>query len=169
MEKNKKAEMWTDEEKAEILKVQPSHLRVAPRIVKCSMNDLKEKYDFDNNDKLGDGMGGDVRGAIEKKTKLKYAIKEIVKSRFDDVVVDQLRTEIEVLAALDHPNVVRVVEAFETSDTIVMVLELGFGGDLFDFVRNQKNRKLPIELAKELTQQIARALAHCHAQGIVRD
>ena len=83
------------------------------------------------------------------------------------MVVDQLRSEVEVLSALDHPNVVRVVESFETKDEIVMILELGLGGDLFDFVQKQPERRLSVSLARELTRQIARALAHCHAQGIV--
>ena len=112
-------------------------------------------------------MGGDVKTVMEKKTKMRYAIKRIYKSNFDDVVVDQLRSEVEVLSALDHPNVVRVVESFETKDEIVMILELGLGGDLFDFVQKQPERRLSVSLARELTRQIARALAHCHAQGIV--
>jgi len=166
IEKNKEAERWTEEEKSDILKIQPSHLRVAPRIVKCDIKDLYAKYKI-SDEKLGDGMGGDVNSVVERKSQTRYAIKRIYKSRFDDVVVDQLRAEVEVLSALDHPNVVRVVEAFETKDEIVMILELGLGGDLFDFVQKQKDKKCSIELARDLTRQIARALAHCHAQGIV--
>ena len=48
-----------------------------------------------------------------------------------------------------------------------MILELGLGGDLFDFVQKHHERRLSVSLARELTRQIARALAHCHAQGIV--
>ena len=137
-EKNEEAEKWTDEEKSEILKIQPSHLRVAPPIIHCTNEDILKKYKV-CDEKLGDGMGGDVKTVVEMKTKMRYAIKRICKSNFDDVVVDQLRSEVEVLSALDHPNVVRVVESFETKDEIVMILELGLGGDLFDFVQKQPN------------------------------
>ena len=43
-EKNEEAEKWTDEEKSEILKIQPSHLRVAPPIIHCTNEDILKKY-----------------------------------------------------------------------------------------------------------------------------
>ena len=163
---NKKAMMWTEEEKRDVLTIQPSHLRVVPKIVTCDAGEIRRRYDVSESS-IGDGMCGDVKKITCIKTGGSFALKTLSKQSIDKVVLDMLRLEIEILAALDHPNVVHVVEAFETPDNILLVLELGRGGDLFEYVSKQKNRKLPLEHARSIIWQMSLGIAHCHAQGIV--
>eukprot|EP00939_MAST-03C_sp_MAST-3C-sp1_P005119 g5119.t1 len=163
---DKRAEAWSEDEKREVLKIQPSHLRIAPKITKCSEREFEDLFAVAKG-AIGDGMCGDVRTVKCKKSGVVFALKTLSKEKIDGVVLDMLRLEVEILAALDHPNVVHVVDAFETPSKILLILQFGRGGDLFEYIRKQKNKRLPYASARIAIWQIALGLAHCHAQGIV--
>ena len=44
--------------------------------------------------------------------------------------LDELRKEINAMRRLDHPNIVKLFEIFESADSIHMILELCTGGEL---------------------------------------
>ena len=41
-----------------------------------------------------------------------------------------MQSEVEILSQLDHPNVVKLYEIFDTSDRLQLVLELMVGGEV---------------------------------------
>ena len=43
-----------------------------------------------------------------------YAVKVVPKKRLDQNMVTNIREEIKILACLDHPNIVKFIEEFET-------------------------------------------------------
>jgi len=45
--------------------------------------------------------------------------------------MERLRTEIDILKTLDHPNIVKLVDIFEDERHICLVMELLLGGELF--------------------------------------
>ena len=47
----------------------------------------------------------------------------------------QIKKEIEVMKMCKHPNIVRLVDLFESSDSFYLVLEFMGGGDLFDYLK----------------------------------
>lgn len=49
----------------------------------------------------------------------------------------QLRDEIFIMCQLDHPNIVRIEEVYESTNEIYIVQELCLGGDLFDRLDEQ--------------------------------
>lgn len=77
---------------------------------------------------LGSGISGVVRLVTHKGTGCKYAVKildiGLVKS---DAVLDQLRDEIFIMCQLDHPNIVRIEEVYESTNEIYIVQELCLG------------------------------------------
>ncbi|KAK2552939.1 Calcium/calmodulin-dependent protein kinase type IV [Acropora cervicornis] len=77
---------------------------------------------------LGRGASSVVKVAEHKGTKKKYAVKMITKT------VDQkiISTEIGILLQLNHPNIIKLYEIFETPSQINMILELVNGGELFE-------------------------------------
>jgi len=73
--------------------------------------------------------------------------------------------EVEIMRRLDHPNIIRLQEVFETSSTIMLVLEFAQGTELFDSIL-QKKRYTEQE-ARPVFEQIARALGYMHSMQIV--
>lgn len=47
-----------------------------------------------------------------------------------------------VLEELDHPNIIKLADVFETPDRIFIVMELMDGGELFDYVVEKVQSKL---------------------------
>jgi len=118
-------------------------------------------------DLLGRGMYGVVRKATERKSGRTFAIKSIATSRLRPREVLQLREEIKLMGSLDHPNVVKIFEAFEvqsadgTAVSLFLVLELCTGGALVDHVGAMTERE-----AARVIRKLLLALRHCHALGI---
>ncbi len=62
----------------------------------------------------------------------------------------QIKKEIEVMKMCKHPNIVRLVDLFESADSFYLVLEYMGGGDLFDYLKIRKFR-ISEERALEIT------------------
>ena len=86
--------------------------------------DIREFYDTDNLPVLGSGISGAVKICIHKTTKIKYALKTLSKRKLQPSKISKLKKEIQIMADLDHPNILRIQEYFETRDNIFLVLEL---------------------------------------------
>jgi serine/threonine protein kinase len=67
-------------------------------------------------------------GDTEQET---YALKSIMKDHVrNDAFLEEIRNEIYTMSHLSHPNVVRVVEAYERKRHIYLIMEYCSGGDL---------------------------------------
>lgn len=77
---------------------------------------------------LGRGATSVVHQCQCKATGQKWAVK-IVNKKVEKKIV---RTEIGVLLKMNHPNIIRLKDVFETQTKIHLVLELVTGGELFD-------------------------------------
>ncbi len=60
-----------------------------------------------------------------------YAMKRINKLFVNDTVLEELRNEINIFKALDHPNILKAYETFEEEQNISIITELLTGGDLY--------------------------------------
>ena len=83
----------------------------------------------------------------------------------NDETFAQLRREITALRLLDHPNVLRSYEDFEDATHYLFVMEYAAGGELFE--RLSKVGSFSERTAANLTRDVASALAHCHANGVI--
>lgn len=124
---------------------------------------IQECYAFE--ELLGEGMDGEVRKAVHYKTGEEYAVKVITKSAMDEDEVLALNNEINILSEIDHPNIVKLHEAYETDDKLYIVMELMKGGELFD--RIVENEFFSEKEAKEVLSPIIDAVNYCHELGIV--
>jgi serine/threonine protein kinase len=124
-------------------------------------------------DRLSAGTVGTVFKAIHKTLKRPVAIK-IVPA--DDSVppqfLERFDSEMEMLARIDHPNVVRIFDTGQVQPTEpglpplnYAVLEFIDGGDLENFVYH--NGTLPPGIACEFGRQLASGLAAAHALNLV--
>ena len=133
---------------------------------KLFINDISEylpskKYKILS--KLGSGSFGKVYLAQNKFTKEKVALKQIKKSNKDLLSDGEIKDEIEILKTLDHPDIVRIIESFNTKDSYVLVTEYCEGGELFDQVRNQLSET---QIAV-IFRQLLSGLAYLHSHNIV--
>jgi hypothetical protein len=117
---------------------------------------------------LGYGISGLIRKITHKQTNEQFAVK-----RLNMAVVDsekarlQLIEEIDIMCQLDHPNIVRLEEIYESNSLIYLVQELCYGGELFDSLDEQKDSHFTEEKTVELLKQTLSAVTYLHSQGIV--
>jgi serine/threonine protein kinase len=108
-----------------------------------------------------------VRVATCKKDNKKYAIKVYDKSKLTDSNRQRsVRREIKLLQKMNHPNIVKIFEAFETDDYVYLVMEYVGGGSLHSYLREKPNRRLEEDDAKRIFKQIMTALHYCHRKSI---
>lgn len=118
------------------------------------------------NSVLGRGQYGTVYKAMTVTSHDVCAIKVISKAKVTGSEHEKsLQREINVLAFLNHPNIVRLHDFFEDSENYYLVMDLCPGGELQEYI--MKNGKVKEETAALLFQQIVSAIAYCHSSGIV--
>ena len=125
---------------------------------------------------VGHGAMSTVRLAERISDGSKFAVKTVSKH-------DVLRTrrfgrrrrhmdEWEVLRLLEHnPNVVNLIDVYETDDEVQMVLEYCEGGELFEHIQRNRAKSTPYDQseiqAAKIAEQILSALNDLHRRGIV--
>ncbi len=115
---------------------------------------------------IGRGAMGVVYKAIDERFGRAVALKQLpVQLAIDPVLVKRFDREARAAAAVLHPNVVAVHEAFEDRGQRYLVVELVAGGTLD--ARLKREGQLSWREAARLGADIASALAAIHAAGIV--
>ena len=132
-----------------------------------STRDIKDFYDIENGRLLGSGASGPVRVCVHKGTQLEFALKRLSKLKLAPDKLDQLRIEIAIMADLDHPNILRLLEYFETDDEIYLILEICRGGELLDHLHDSPDHKYTEAVACKLIYTMLSAVRYCHAHNIV--
>lgn len=118
--------------------------------------------DYILGDELGAGAFGKVVIARELKTNAVRAIKEIQKRRVRDS--SAFRNEVEILRVLDHPNIVKIIDTYESPRQCYVVLEYCEGGTLFQ--RILESKRLSEHEAAAHMWQLFSAVCYCHNNNI---
>lgn len=83
------------------------------------------------NNLLGEGSFGKVYACINTITGKRHAIKLVPKSSLNDpILVCLMKQELEIVAELDHPHIVRILELIEDERYYYTVSEVVSGGEL---------------------------------------
>jgi len=106
-----------------------------------------------------------VKEGINKKTKERVAIKFIDKTDSDPGELTRLYREIENLKRLRHPNVLRLLDVFNTDTFIYMVTDFLPGGELFHKIV-QRGIDYSERDAALIMRQVIEGVAHLHDEGI---
>ncbi len=115
---------------------------------------------------LGKGGMSQVYLAEHVLMKRKVAIKVLPQNRVQDsTYLERFRIEARAAARLDDPNIVRVYDIDQDSNTHYIVMEFVDGQDLHVLVREKG--PLPYEKAADYVAQVARGLAHAHTMNLV--
>eukprot|EP01133_Synstelium_polycarpum_P003627 gene3627-4156_t len=116
---------------------------------------------------LGQGNFATVKLGVDKKTGDKFAIKIIDKKRYSMTSSgrkDSLMDEVNILRALDHPNIIHIQEIFNTEKTLYLVLELVEGGELLNDILTHGFYNE--DKAKFFFRQIVNAVKYLHDRDI---
>eukprot|EP00834_Sanchytrium_tribonematis_P001840 NODE_48_length_31852_cov_1.054168.p7 type:complete len:605 gc:universal NODE_48_length_31852_cov_1.054168:16080-14266(-) len=120
-----------------------------------------DQYDFLQT--LGTGAFSEVKKAMHKQTKQLFAIKIIDRAKCKGKE-SMIQSEIEILKKVEHPNIIKLYDMFETSDKIYLVMELVTGGELFDSI--VERGKYTEKESAELIYQVVKGVEYLHSVGI---
>ena len=129
------------------------------------INEIKETPDKKYKIKklLGIGSFGRVFLAQNINTLEYIAMKEIPKTSEDLLTDSEIIDEIEILKNLDHPDIVRIMEFYNTDDCYYIINEYCPGGELFEQVNNIFSET---QIAV-MFRQIFSGLAYLHSNNVI--
>ncbi|GAB4817522.1 hypothetical protein N2152v2_004568 [Parachlorella kessleri] len=130
-------------------------------------------------DTLGRGTYGNVKLCLNVTDDTLYAVKAVNKKLLRRQAqsgrtlgrnpVDDLKREVEVMRALDHPNLIKLREVIEDKEggKVLMVLEYASGGALVKQDQLTREHHMPEPMAQYYFKHIVAGLAHLHANRVV--
>ena len=74
--------------------------------------------------------------------------------------------EVRCMKLVQHPHVVRLYEVIDTQSKLYLILELGDGGDMYDYIMKHKGG-LDESKARRYFKQMVRAINYCHKLHVV--
>lgn len=113
---------------------------------------------------LGVGGFGTVWKARDEQLDRLVAVKLPRKTELDPSEIEEFLREARAGAQLHHPSIVSVHEVGRDGETVYIVSDLVDGVTLTEWLRTHR---ASFSEAASMTAQIADALAHAHAQGVV--
>jgi tRNA A-37 threonylcarbamoyl transferase component Bud32 len=126
----------------------------------------KKLGNFEIHDLLGKGAQAVVFRARQVSVGRDVALKVLGPSplRESDFQARFLR-EARTAAQLDHPNILPVIDYGEDQGFCYIAMRLAPGGSLADWMARE--RRLPLERIAKLVGELAGALDHAHAKGVI--
>mmetsp|Transcript_873 Transcript_873/g.2105 ORF Transcript_873/g.2105 Transcript_873/m.2105 type:complete len:506 (-) Transcript_873:7312-8829(-) len=130
---------------------------------KCvKLDNILTHYDF--RKVIGHGQFGVVREAVHiSHSHRPVAIKSVNKSKIQRSL-ELIRRELEILQSVDHPNIIKLYEAYEDTKYLHLVTELCTGGDLVEYILESKN--FSENQAAVVARKLLHAVNHLRTLGI---
>jgi len=153
------------------MSVPPKLIRTASTFVTLDARDDIEKH-YILGHQLGQaGQFGHALLATHRQTGEKRAVKVISKSKFSrasdrKLHFAELRNEIDVMRRMDHPNIIKLYDVYETANELYIVMEAMMGGELFDRIKEQPDGNYSEADAASVLRQIAEGLKYMHEHKI---
>ena len=117
-------------------------------------------------EKLGEGGMGAVYKALHTRLEKIVALKLLPAERMADrAALARFDREMRAVGKLDHPNIVRAMDAGEHDGTHFLVMECVDGVDVSTLVK--RHGRLSVADACEIVRQAAIGLQHAHEHGLV--
>ncbi|GAB5367925.1 hypothetical protein AAMO2058_001273900 [Amorphochlora amoebiformis] len=111
---------------------------------------------YEVHEKIGKGSFATVYRGNHKDTKHKVAIKGINLSKANVKETSCIKSEISILRALQHPNIVRLLDFKRTTNHIYLIMEYCAGGDLSKYIK--KHGPIPEKNCRSILRQLASGL-----------
>ncbi|XP_059060849.1 testis-specific serine/threonine-protein kinase 3-like [Achroia grisella] len=115
---------------------------------------------------IGSGSYATVKVATSDRHNCQVAIKIISKFQAPgDYLKKFLPREIEVVKGLKHENLIRFLQAIETTHRVYIVMEYAENGSLLDIIR--KDQHIDEMRGRRWFRQLVEAVDYCHDRGVV--
>ncbi|XP_064173231.1 STE20-like serine/threonine-protein kinase isoform X2 [Anguilla rostrata] len=145
------------------------------KIFKLGSEKKKKQYEHVHRDlnpedvweiigELGDGAFGKVYKAQNKETGILAAAK-VIDTKTEEELEDYM-VEIEILASCDHPNIVKLLDAFYYESKLWILIEF-CGGGAVDAVMLELERPLTEPQIRVVCKQTLDALAYLHENKVI--
>jgi serine/threonine protein kinase len=119
---------------------------------------------YELQEELGAGGMGIVYLGLNTHTQQQVAIKQLRADVTQPEMIERFKREGEALRDLNHPNIVKMIDAFEYDGHYYLVMEYIAGSDLADLL---KLGQMSLELALALSIDLADALTRAHKLNII--
>lgn len=131
------------------------------------VNQMRFREEYLIGKQVGQGAYAVVRLSIHKPTNRKVAIKIYEKQKImDPMRRKSVRREIKLMQKMDHANIIKIHETFETGNHVHIVMEYVGGASLHGFLKMQPNRRLSEERAYKTFRQVVAGILYCHSRCI---
>ena len=143
-----------------------AHNQNSNQIQKQNQSNSLHKNNFKFLYVIGKGGFGRVWKIQSKKTKIKYALKEMSKLKIIDKKSEKsINSEREFLSKLNHPFIVNMHYAFQDKDNLYLVMDLLKGGDLRFHI--SRYRKFSEEQTRFFIANMIYALEYIHENNVI--
>ncbi|XP_031490526.1 serine/threonine-protein kinase ATG1t [Nymphaea colorata] len=115
--------------------------------------------------RIGAGNSAVVWRAEHAISGRRVALKRVDLSMLNRRLRESLDCELAFLAKVDHPNIIRLIEVFEASKYLFLVLEFCAGGDLSSYI--QRNGMVSEQIARTFLRQLATGYEVLHAHHVI--
>jgi len=149
-------------DKPEITLKEESKIAISNSLFISEIKEVPEKK-YKIKKLLGEGSFGRVFLAQNIITSELIAMKQIPKTSEDLLSDSEIINEIEILKNLDHPDIVRIMEFYNTEDNYYIINEYCPGGELFE----QINYQFSETQIAVMFRQILSGLAYLHSKNII--
>eukprot|EP00658_Telonema_sp_P-2_P062417 TRINITY_DN5108_c0_g1_i4.p1 TRINITY_DN5108_c0_g1~~TRINITY_DN5108_c0_g1_i4.p1 ORF type:complete len:540 (+),score=130.12 TRINITY_DN5108_c0_g1_i4:148-1767(+) len=116
----------------------------------------------DRHETIANTTQGKIKTAHDLETDREVVIK-MIQMRHSTKAQKAYEREVSIMAGLQHPNLIQLVDHFCDSEWRYIVMEKAHG-DLFDYLLTAG--KLQEAEARGYFEQIVQAISHCHQKGI---
>jgi calcium-dependent protein kinase len=163
--KNSNSESSTLGEKSEVDKLEIQKIKIDSDII--VFNSSEDPWNnFELLTKLGQGFYGEVWKVRNKLNGNICAMKMILKhkdtSKLEEI---EILNEIEIMKRLDHPNIVKIFEYYNTKQAFYLVMEYCSGGELYYEIIN--HAPFNEETTSYIIYQIISVVFYCHSNYVV--
>lgn len=116
---------------------------------------------------IGQGAYAAVRLAFHKNLGKKVALKVYNKKKLVEPQRQKsVYREIKLLEKMNHLNIVKLYDAFDTDRHVILVMEYVRGHSLHGYLKAQPNRRFEEWEAKKLFRQVVNGIEYCHSKSI---
>ncbi|XP_067994964.1 serine/threonine-protein kinase 36 isoform X3 [Melanerpes formicivorus] len=115
-------------------------------------------------EKIGEGSFGRVYKGRRRHSAQVVALKFIPKVGRSEKELKNLQQEIDIMRGLHHPNIIQMLDSFETSKEVVVVTDYA-EGELFQILEDDGS--LPEDQVQTIAAQLVSALYYLHSHRIL--